>query len=685
MAKRAEVMQMLEEAMQNGQVNRANFFRQKLGMEPINTEGASFGDRAAVSAANGPGSAIATLQNRHPGAQILPFGQDNFIMPGSDGPTTFNPPGFDTGDLGVAPRMGAEALGALTGGAVGLPGGIPGAMAGAGLGGAMAGQAYDILMTQFAGSEDTRGVGQMVGDTALDIGFNSMGGPTSRVPVFNGSGSVDDILFDRARSEMRMPGLTPAQTGSRVGERLEGALESTLTGGPVLDRQRAGVEGAFRTYIDDIYPQQLSREEAGQRVATGVESVVGDPRAVGSKKWVGSQLYQKLDDLINQVDEGRISIPQSQQLLEQYEAQMARDPEYARLLNTDPDMAKYIATLKQALRETDPEVVTVATGEPRIGATGLLTQPTVDQTVRAGHEPAFPLYNTLKQFRTNVGRKLESPFATSMDGGIEAEKRHLYGVLSQDMAAGADELGGVGAVHARTRADSYWRSLADRLKLIDPVFKNADNPTGVYEALRLSVRNNPTALAAAKKTMPADTWEEFADTYMQSLLRARPGAENFAGDAVSYHTIATNLNKLKAEAPESYKLLAGDKARALDNILILANRFKESERFFNRSRTANTLNATGLLGSGGTGAGIGMLMGHGPAGAITGATAAVTLNTVIPWLTAKVMTSPTIRKAAGKMPTALIGGDITPSVVARALIAAGASQTEVQELLDMGD
>ena len=68
---------------------------------------------------------------------------------------------------------------------------------------------------------------------------------------------------------------------------------------------------------------------------------------------------------------------------------------------------------------------------------------------------------------------------------------------------------------------------------------------------------------------------------------------------------------------------------------------------------------------------------------IIGSGIAIAAQTAIPWLTAKVMTSPTIRRAVAKMPTALIGGDVTPGTIARSLIAAGASQADVQELIDM--
>jgi hypothetical protein len=691
---REEALKLLDAAVRNGQLNRANVLRQRLGMPDISTEGASFGDRTAVSASRGPGAGLATLQNRYGAENVQQFGQDNFLVPGGGGqPTVFNPPGLDWGDASVAVRPTAEALGAVAGGTMGAVGGLPGVMAGAGVGGELAGQLYDTGMRAFAGSRDTRGPGEILGDTATGVAFNAMGGPAWRpgyvasqagAPLLNTVGghpmsghpyagnilAQGDLDYRRALEEAGLPPLTPGQRGNGLGQRVEGALESSFGGGGTLDRQRQGVEEGMRSYIDSTFPTRLSREEAGDVAALAVENIVRD------KKAVGSQLYTELNALIDSVDGGNISIPESQRLLAAFKDRIARDPEYAGLLNTDPDLARYIDTLDKALADVPPSYRQIPGVTDSLASRQEMTDP--------GHSPAFPLYDTIKQLRTNVGRKLGDIFATSVDGGVEAEKRQLYGVLSEDLAAGADELGGVAAVRARTRADSYHRGLMSRLEAIDPVFKNADNPTKVYDAIGLMVRSNPQGLAAVKKTMGPEAWDGYASTYFQRLLSARPGAQNAAGDAVSYSTIATNLNKLRTDSPEAWRHLAGDKARALENIATIANRFRESERFFNRSRTANANNVGGILSSSGTGASAGYLIGHTPEAAVAGSTIALTANLVVPWLAAKVLTSPTIQRAVSQMPVSLLG-DLTPATLARSLVAAGADESDVEELQAMGE
>ncbi|RLC09607.1 MAG: hypothetical protein DRI24_21500, partial [Deltaproteobacteria bacterium] len=552
----------LKWAYQNGEVGYANEVRQALGQEPIDTSGASFGDRTAAAASRGPGAEMQALQNRH--ENVTQFGEDNYLL---NDQQLFNPPGFDMGDLAPFMRAGAEVPGALIGGAIGLPAGIPGMMIGAATGGETAGYMYDKGMQAFSGAVDTRAGGEAVGDMATGAVFNSMGGPMTRWSPFspNSVKKSSESVFNRALTAADMPPLTPGQMGSTTGQRVEGWLESSATGGKTIDTQRAGVESALGRYINDVYPTELSRDEAGRMLSEGAESVIGAKAKAtglyptGSLKGKISSLYDDLDGLINSVGgTGNISIPKSRALLDQVEAQIARDPEYAKLINRDPDLMRYINTLRKALKETPAETRQVF-GEPRMGASGLSVRPMTEEIVSPGKEASYPLYETIKQFRTNVGSKLDDPFMTAT-GGIDAEKRRLYGVLSDDLAAGADELGGVGAVQARSRADWMNRGVMDRLEAIDPVFKNMDNPTKVFDSLSYMVRNNPSGLSAVKKTVPDTVWDDFASTYLRRLLSARPGAQNAAGDAVSYGTMATNLNKLKKESPEAWKLLAGDSA-----------------------------------------------------------------------------------------------------------------------------
>ena len=52
-------------------------------------------------------------------------------------------------------------------------------------------------------------------------------------------------------------------------------------------------------------------------------------------------------------------------------------------------------------------------------------------------------------------------------GGLQSEKRRLYGILSDDMEAGAVELGGEAAREAAEAASGFNKEVMRRLKAIE--------------------------------------------------------------------------------------------------------------------------------------------------------------------------------------------------------------------------
>lgn len=636
-----------------GDVVRANRIRHKLGMPMIDEEqGAPAGVRAAAGASRGAGAVQQSLENFYPG-QVTPFGTDNFLIPGENGPTPYNPPGMDWGDAAQYGRLPIEMVGALLGGTAGVPGGIPGVLLGAGLGGETAGQAYDQGMQRFFGAEDTRDVGQQLTDTAMGVAANSMGGPVAR-PAHIGAELAEDAVMRAASNEVGLPPLTPAQRGNRLAERVEGGLEGTLFGGPPINAQRESVGDAVNRYVDSIWPAPVSRQEAGASAVAGAE------QSATALRGEITRLYDEVDALID--TSGRIDVPASRQLLEEIDAKAARDPAYAGLVNQDPQLTRYLTTLREATQEATP---------PRISAGGQPVSP-----------PALPPYETVKQFRTNVGEALDSPFTASQPGSSMPEKRRLYATLSDDMEAGATQLGGPDAAAAARRASAFNRDVMARLEKVDPIFKNADNPTRVYEVMSSRVMSDPKMVSEARRLLPDGAWEDFVTRYVRDTLAATPGAENAAGNAVSFSTIATNLNKLKRRSPEGYDLIAGGNRRALDNLQVIANRLRENERFFNKSRTGNVNSLGAAVTPAGAG-GMGYLMSGDPMKAAALAGVGLFSASVVPWMAAKALTSPTFQEALQGVARSDIANITSLPQLGRALIAAGADEAEVAEMLQL--
>jgi hypothetical protein len=142
--------------------------------------------RAAVGAAQTPEGRLSTLRKYAPQAQ--PYGDDNFLYPNpaTGRQTLYNPKGLDFGDVAsVLPEYGEFAGGTLGGMLAALPcvAGVPvtgGASlalvpAGIGLGAAGGREAVTAYANRFMGTDDTRGLGQRLGDTALTAGTNAIG------------------------------------------------------------------------------------------------------------------------------------------------------------------------------------------------------------------------------------------------------------------------------------------------------------------------------------------------------------------------------------------------------------------------------------------------------------------------------------------------------------------------------
>jgi hypothetical protein len=235
---------------------------------------------------------------------------------------------------------------------------------------------------------------------------------------------------------------------------------------------------------------------------------------------------------------------------------------------------------------------------------------------------------------------------------------------------------------AGERADAAFKGLQTTLSELDPVFKNAENPTQVYEAFSRAVQNRPLLAAKVKEVLPPDDWKQLVDTYMYRLSRAKPGAQSIDGDAISPSTLVTNLAKLKQDSPEGYKLLVEGRREALDVIERMAQGMKSAETYLNRSQTAGSLQGMQFLqevGTGSAGALGGFLTGQGSTGAAIGALAAVAARPLFSRMFAKALTSPTFAKALEKVGKSR---DVLPTgmELARALIAAGADKQEVEAM-----
>lgn len=658
---REQLEQMLPQYEAAGDIQSANKIRFALGLARIDeTRGADMSARLAEGASRGEGAGLDAVRNFYPDAR--PFGADNYLIDG--GNALFNPPGFDMGDLSMLPRIGAEAGGAMLGGFLGLPGGIPGAMLGAGLGATTAANLYDTGMRMF-GAESTEGAGERIGRTVLEAAFGSMGGPLS--PSMSPAAvGVDDLVTrlteprQAAMEAMNAAGVMPTagQRGSGVAQRIEGALESSTFGGPVMDEQRQAAVDLFGETIAGMTPQAGTRETAGDAATTGLRE---STQSISERV---SQAYDSFDDALfgaGASTTSRIPMENLQAASVEFDRLVARDGQFARMVYQDPDLNNAINAMKSMLANAERNLE------------------------EGTNLPEEPTYQVIKDLRSIIGNKIDDAF---YQGGEKQGLKRLYAILSNDLEEGVEMLAGSAGVEARQRANQLNKLAMDRLERLSPIFRNVNNPgdpenmTRVYSALESAMMNNPELFAEARREMGEDAFNQFRQTWLNRAARATPGTQDETGEVYSPNRFLTAITKLRQQSPESYEVLTYGMDDGIEVAREMAAMLRESERFVNRSRTGNAMGFNMDLTGGGLAGSMGLLAGRDPmTSAAVGMGVALT-RPVSQYLLAKAFTSPSINRALAKVGRQ--NRQFDARTLARALVVAGASPDEVDEIFGNG-
>lgn len=647
----------LKWAYDNGELGYANEVREYLGMEPIDTKtGGDWGQRAAIGGSKGPDAQLQSAQGFDPEAQR--FGEDNFLVNGR----LNNPPGFDVGDIAPWGREAAEMGGALIGGTLGAAGGIPtgpGAiattMAGAGVGGELAGQIYDKGMQLFGGQEDTRDIEEFAKDSALNVAFNTMGAPEFRNPKHYVK-YAEELFSPKTKAiaevEKRGGFLTAGQTGSESQAKREGAVASDPFGGARIPDQRKETQGIFEELIEEATPNATSRETVGAGITEGI----GYNMDFGQAKV--SEAYRLFDETLESAGGDKLNRI-SMKALENASAEMKRlreqDLGFSDMVDSDPDLRAAVSAIDQMLENRARNAA-----DPSL------------ELVEA------PTYDVVKRLRSIIGKKVGDAFSGNEKSGL----KRLYGILTDDLDEGAFEIGGEAALHARKNADALNTQLQGDLKTIDPVFKHADNPTQVYKTLNTSLENNPQLAESARVAMGPEQWNRFVDTWVKNASQTKPG--QYVGAEVSSNSLLTNLQKLRQQSPEGYKILMDGREESMDVVQEIAKMVRQGDQYMNRSNTAGGVGMQQMATEGAymLGGGAAGLMGGGgnPVPGIVGAAVTTGARMLIPKLASAAMTSKRLSKAL----TAVKGkyGDNLPLGVdlARALLSAGAPHDEIKAI-----
>jgi hypothetical protein len=357
-----------------------------------------------------------------------------------------------------------------------------------------------------------------------------------------------------------------------------------------------------------------------------------------------------------------------QKIMKGYDELVKRDGKFAHMVFSDPDLKGAMDAMQSMLEQE------------ALYKSGIPNQP---YGLAEPTGPMRPTYDVIKRLRTILGRKIDDSFNVS--GEAEGQKL-LYSTLSDDLEAGVREIGGEKAVQARVAADAANTAHQQGVEYLGPIFgpRNIDSPEKMYESLASSVISDPDRLAAAKRALPKRDWDRFVDTYIRRLTAAKPGQQDITAGRVSPRTTVTNVAKLKHESPEGYKILTEGREEAVEMIEEIAQGLTDAEQYYNRAQTAGAVAGSQFLHEVGTGsvAAVGGLFAGGPTTSAALGLSALAIRPMMARMLASALTNDRFARALTNVKRAHRDGLPEGMDLAKALLAAGADEVDIQPLID---
>lgn len=227
--------------------------------------------------------------------------------------------------------------------------------------------------------------------------------------------------------------------------------------------------------------------------------------------------------------------------------------------------------------------------------------PTIKKVLGAVTDPKGITYQGVKDLRSEIGEMLESGTKISETGVSDKQLRGLYKGLSDDMRDLVAAQGGPEGSKLWNRANKLAAAASKRREELGKTLGTNRSDEGIFGAImnKAGSANSADAktLATAKKSMPADEWNEIASAVVGRLGKTR----TTAGENFDVGKFVTDYSKL---SDRGKSILFGDNQRlrkALDNISDLA-KFNEPVR--HPGPIAHLLGAGTVLSHAGGGEGV---------------------------------------------------------------------------------
>lgn len=525
--------------------------------------GAPIAVRATVGPSyRNPDDRLATIRKYYPDAE--PFENGNFIFTDTNGKKRlFNPEGIDVGDLAEYGRIIPEMIGGAAGGVMGAAASTPTGMTsapvmvpvGVGLGAEMGGAAYDAVMENMMGRQDTRDLIDRAIDTTAGVTLNAAG--QKLVPA-----AIDAVKGLAGAARNRLAGETPQSLISsynKAGVPIEGAsafinasrpvqgMANALTNMPtsarIMGEAIDETMSAMNRYADNVARMAGTpgtQQQAGQMIKDGIGKA-------------GKRLQTRLDELQGRVwaTVGRdtpVPVDNVQGLVDAMKMEMARAP-------------NSLGYLRPAIKEGEKLLKDAET-------TGTIP------------------FDVLRKFRTHVGKLTERSDIAGYVGGEAGQVNRLYGALSDDLNEAAKAAG----PDAARSLDLYNRYARIQLSGNKPFLEKVDKqfPEQIIGTLMSGGKKGSTVIRQMRNNLLPEEWDDVVATVVQRMGLATPGVQNQAGDLFSPDVFLTNWNRMTPEAKAA--LFDGRRYKelrlALDRLSRIAASAKDARQMQNFSGTA---------------------------------------------------------------------------------------------------
>jgi hypothetical protein len=210
-------------------------------------------------------------------------------------------------------------------------------------------------------------------------------------------------------------------------------------------------------------------------------------------------------------------------------------------------------------------------------------------------------FEAIRALRTKVGSMLDESIVSGVPQG---ELKRLYGALSKDLEAAANQ---AGAGKEFARQNDFYRSRMDRIEgTLERVL--GKTPEETFAKFMPKDANQATTVRATMRSLDPEQRKVVQEAVVNRLGRATPGKQNEAGDVFSPETFLTNWNKL---SPGAKQQLFSDPAvsKNMDALASVSENLRTGAKVF--ANPSGTAGAAAPMG-------IGYLVARGAVSAVTG-------------------------------------------------------------------